>query len=74
MKLFGVVKKGCTFTSTNNNNMKKSNNKTQNKIQLPAHLQIMADRWNSNYKNIASNYAKNYSYKITDATPDGYGN
>jgi hypothetical protein len=72
--LFGVVKKGRTFTSQTTTIMKKSNNKTQNKVQLPAHLQIMADRWNSNYKNIASNYAKNYSYKITDATPDGYGN
>jgi hypothetical protein len=54
--------------------MKKSIKNTANKIQLPAHLQIMADRWNSNYKNIASDYAKNFSYKITDVTPAGYGN
>lgn len=54
--------------------MKKSNKKTANKIQLPAHLQILADRWNQNYKNIASDYAKNFSYTITDVTPEGYGN
>ena len=56
------------------NKMEKSNKNTAKKIQLPAHLQIMADRWNSNYKNIATNYAKNFSYTITDATPEGYGN
>jgi hypothetical protein len=54
--------------------MKKSIKNTANKIQLPAHLQIMADRWNSNYKNIASDYAKNFSYTITDVTPSEYGN
>lgn len=54
--------------------MKKSNKKTANKIQLPAHLQIIADRFNSNYKNIALEYANKFSYTITDVTPEGYGN
>jgi hypothetical protein len=54
--------------------MKKSNKNTANKIQLPAHLQVLADRFNTNYNNIASDYAKNFSYTITDATPEGYGN
>jgi hypothetical protein len=54
--------------------MKKSNKKFGNKIQLPAHLQILADRFNSNYKNIATEYSKKISYSIQDVTPAGYGN
>jgi hypothetical protein len=54
--------------------MKKSTKSSQNKIQLPAHLQIIADRFNSNYKNIAADYSKSNSFKITDVTPEGYGN
>jgi hypothetical protein len=54
--------------------MKKSNKNTQNKIQLPAHLQVLADRFNTNYNNIASDYSKNFSFTIQDVTPSGYGN
>jgi hypothetical protein len=46
--------------------MKKSNKSIKKQIQLPAHLQILADRWNENLKN--------NSYTITDVTPAGYGN
>ena len=54
--------------------MRKFNKKTTAKIQLPAHLQVLADRFNSNYNNIALNYSKNFSYTIDDVTPAGYGN
>jgi hypothetical protein len=58
------------------NKMKKQTKKTtvKKEIKLPAHLQLLADRFNSNYKNIASDYAKRISFKIEDVTPEGYGN
>lgn len=71
--MFASINLMCNFTSTNNNNMKKSIKNTK-KIELPAHLQIIADRWNSNYKNVASDYAQKISFTITDVTPAGYGN
>lgn len=46
--------------------MKKSTKKSEQKIQLPAHLQILADRWNENLKK--------YTFIIQDVTPEGYGN
>jgi len=72
-----VLEISITFDSQSNENknkMKKSNKNTTAKIQLPAHLQVLADRFNSNYKNIASDRAKNFSYTIQDVTPAGYGN
>ena len=54
--------------------MKKLTKKSEQKIQLPAHLQILADRFNSNYKNIAADYSKTHSFIIQDVTPEGYGN
>lgn len=54
--------------------MKKNNKKTEikNEIKLPAHLQMIADRFNSNYKNAASEYVSKFEYKISDVTPKGY--
>lgn len=45
--------------------MKKTKKTIKKQIQLPAHLQILADRWNENLKKM--------SYTITDVTPEGYG-
>ena len=54
--------------------MKKATKKTEvkNEIKLPAHLQMIADRFNSNYKNTQTEYSAKVSYKITDVTPEGY--
>lgn len=49
------------------------NTPTEQKPILPAHLQMIADRINNNYKGVKEVFESKIACEIIDVTPEGYG-